>query len=75
MDFTLNNGLIKTPEEARRLVVKRLPGFLWSLEARRRAADAATAPDSGHGGYTVGALVSAARDYLLSNETLSITEG
>ena len=72
MDFTLNNGLIKTPEEARKLVVRRLPGFLWSLESRRRAAAAVTAADSGHGGYTVGALVSVARDYLHENEEFSL---
>ncbi len=70
--FTLDNGLIKTTEEARKLVTYRLSGFLWALESRKRAAAAVTAPESGHGGYTISALVDSARDYLTLNEELKI---
>jgi hypothetical protein len=67
MNFTLDDGLIVTDEEARKLIVKRLPRIIYkpSLEHRKVAAARVTAPDSGHYGYTVSALAREARDIIL----------
>lgn len=66
-NFTLDNGLIVTDAEARAMIVKRLPSVLYrpSLEHRKAAAERVTASESGHFGYTIGALVREARDIIL----------
>lgn len=57
MNFTLDNGTPKTRVEAVKLVTYRLATPMLSIQARHRAAVKVTAPDSGHWGYTISALV------------------
>jgi len=65
MDYTLDNGLIVTRKEAKVMIVKRLGGFRFNLDTRQTAAALVTAPESGHAGYTVSALVREAYDLCL----------
>jgi len=61
-NFTLDTGLIVMRDDARRMIINRLGNWGYSLEARRKATEQVIAPESGHAGYTISALVRAARD-------------
>lgn len=66
MNFTLNNGLMVSDSIARTMVSIRLIIYGYSLAERRSAAMTVTSNKSGHYGYTIAALVRAAKDRIVS---------